>query len=647
LESGTRGELGVVDADLLLIHGFWSSPATWDKLTARLTTDPDLAGLRVHAFGYESPKLPRWSMSQTRIPDYNDIAQSLPAYIAAHTPGDAPLVVVTHSQGGLILQRFLVWMLAEGRARELARIRSIVMLACPNEGSEYLASIRATTGLDRNPQAAQLEVLDREVGDARRIVLRQIVHATTLDDRQCPIAVYVYAGRTDNIVTRQSAQSAFPTAAVLPGDHFTIHNPDAPGNLTHSTLKRHILTATGTSTHPAAKEPKGPTGSTVSPAASTPSTPTQPVPSNNATEFKYSINIGNATGVVIGDGTTQTNYFGPADQIVSAPAGPTAPSPRGPSATPPPSGPLPTTGSTPSPAHTAEARDEQSDVAKHVFWSQGEPPPATPTPDPPKAAIPRPGGQTATPAGPASRAGNPGVALSQPGDALRRQLCGWRPSRRARLALVGVGTMAVLAASTYGVSQLTGEATPPGGAATTSPPAGSSTTLPDHAVTGTAITPMADSTSATRTTGPPAWLPANPAAVNAAPPFNLHVTNPREGTRVDSACLTVSGTARLPAESTVVLGAQNDDSSPDAVYYLVPVHSVAAASGGTSAWQGTVALGSATGQTYAIVVLVVDSSVVSKVTDPDTPFTSDQPLPGARLAAYLTVRQVGKSQNAC
>lgn len=372
--GGARGEFGVVDADLLLIHGFWSSPATWDRLTASLGTDPDLTGLRIHAFGYESPRLPRWSMSPTRIPDYNDIAQSLPAYLAAHAPGDAPLVVVTHSQGGLILQRFLAWMLAEGRGRELARIRTIVMLACPNEGSEYLASIRAATGLDRNPQAAQLDVLAREVGDARRTVLRQIVHATALDDRQCPIPVHVYAGRTDNIVTRQSAQSAFPTAEVLPGDHFTILNPDGPGNLTLPTLKRHILTAIATSaplTAPAA--PRDPAGSAASRVDAGSSTPMHPAASDGAAGSKYSINIGSATGVVIGDGTVQTNYFGPVGQIPSTPTNPTAPPPRRTSEATAPRGPSRPTDSARPLGDAAPmpdvARDEHSDGTGRVFIS--------------------------------------------------------------------------------------------------------------------------------------------------------------------------------------------------------------------------------------------------------------------------------------
>lgn len=228
-----------MDADLLLVHGFWSSPATWDGVSSRLRDDPELDGLRIHAFEYESPKL-RWPLSPARIPDYNDIAQSIPAYLATHAPGATPIAVVTHSQGGLILQRFLAWMLTEGRGRELARFRLAVMLSCPNEGSEYLRAIRAVVGLNHHPQAGQLGVLEREVSEARRIVLRQIVNAVTTDDRNCRIPLYVYSGRTDNIVRRESAQSVFPNAEVLPGDHFSILDPDAPGHLTAQVVKHHL-----------------------------------------------------------------------------------------------------------------------------------------------------------------------------------------------------------------------------------------------------------------------------------------------------------------------------------------------------------------------------------------------------------------------
>src|SRR5258705_11134217 len=38
-------DASMINANLVLIHGFWSSPATWDKLAQRLEKDADLSGL--------------------------------------------------------------------------------------------------------------------------------------------------------------------------------------------------------------------------------------------------------------------------------------------------------------------------------------------------------------------------------------------------------------------------------------------------------------------------------------------------------------------------------------------------------------------------------------------------------------------------
>lgn len=158
----------VIDATLVTIHGFWSSPATWERLNEVWRTDEELRGMRIHPFGYPSPKKPRVPLSVTRVPDYDDIAQILSTEYATVLANASDIAVVTHSQGGLILQRFLAWMVGEGRARDLSRIRSVVMLACPNGGSEYLESLRRTLGYGRHPQAARLNVLDRQVADTHR-----------------------------------------------------------------------------------------------------------------------------------------------------------------------------------------------------------------------------------------------------------------------------------------------------------------------------------------------------------------------------------------------------------------------------------------------------------------------------------------------
>lgn len=231
----------MVNATLVTIHGFGSSPATWERLNAIWCADEQLRDLRIHPFGYSSPKRPLLPLSMTRVPDYDDVAQTLATEYTVALAEASDVAIVTHSQGGLILQRFLAWMLDQGRGRELARIRSIVMLACPNGGSEYLRSVRRVLGFGLHAQARSLKVLDRKVADAKRTVLERIVNAAGVDDRQCRIPFHVYAGDSDRIVTSASAQDAFPGAGTLAGNHFSILDPDAAGNHTAETVKYHLL----------------------------------------------------------------------------------------------------------------------------------------------------------------------------------------------------------------------------------------------------------------------------------------------------------------------------------------------------------------------------------------------------------------------
>jgi len=300
-------EVAVIDATLVTIHGFWSSPATWEKLNEARRADEELRGLRIHPFGYPSPKKPRLPVSATRVPDYDDIAQAFSTEYATVLAGASDIAVVTHSQGGLILQRFLAWMVSEGRARELSRIRSVVMLACPNGGSEYLESLRRTLGYGRHPQAGRLHVLDRQVADTQRTVLQRIVNASAVDDYQCRIPFHVYAGGSDDIVRPASAQAAFPGASTIAGNHFTILDPAAPGNRTAEAVKRHMLAdiaapraLSGTGPASAGPAPEG-TGEREPPAAG-----------NRPGSAKYVVNAHGVQGLQIGDHNVQHNVF-PAD----------------------------------------------------------------------------------------------------------------------------------------------------------------------------------------------------------------------------------------------------------------------------------------------------------------------------------------------
>ena len=99
-----------------------------------------------------SPRVPTLPLSPRDIPDYDDIAQTFATWYRVKLEELPGIAIVTHSQGGLILQRFLAWMLNQGPGRELARIRTIVMLACPNGGSGYLGSIRRILGPSAIPR---------------------------------------------------------------------------------------------------------------------------------------------------------------------------------------------------------------------------------------------------------------------------------------------------------------------------------------------------------------------------------------------------------------------------------------------------------------------------------------------------------------
>jgi hypothetical protein len=133
-------------------------------------------------------------------------------------------------------------MLAAGRGADLARIRRIVLFACPNNGSQFALSLRRRWPW-KNPQERQLRPLDAVVTDTQRIVLNQVVHAREIGGSTCPIPVTALAGESDAVVTPASARSVFPDIGVLPGDHFAIIKPDGVTHRSYTTLKRLLLAA--------------------------------------------------------------------------------------------------------------------------------------------------------------------------------------------------------------------------------------------------------------------------------------------------------------------------------------------------------------------------------------------------------------------
>lgn len=233
--AGGHGRLGVV-----FVHGFNSSAQMWEPFESLIGQDEDLDFVGPLPFSYDTRL---WQPHPLRgIPEFDTVADSLKEFLDTEAGEFDRLMLVCHSQGGLIVQRCLARMLVEGRGKDLARIRRVVLFACPNNGSQFALALRRGL-LRRNPQEHQLRPLDQQITDTQRIVLRDIVNAGEVTARTCPIPFSVYAGETDNIVTPASAGSVFPGAAALPGDHSGIARPDSRAHRSYSTLRRLIFTA--------------------------------------------------------------------------------------------------------------------------------------------------------------------------------------------------------------------------------------------------------------------------------------------------------------------------------------------------------------------------------------------------------------------
>jgi hypothetical protein len=155
LSAGFDGLSDVTQGAVVFVHGIISSPAAWTPLARLLENDTKIShSYRLLRFEYRSPKFD-WRPDR-RIPDYNTIADSLSTFIDIECADYTHLVLVGHSQGGLIVQRYLARMLAEGRGVDLRRIRRIVLLACPNNGSELLLILRKSARFWTHPQEREL-----------------------------------------------------------------------------------------------------------------------------------------------------------------------------------------------------------------------------------------------------------------------------------------------------------------------------------------------------------------------------------------------------------------------------------------------------------------------------------------------------------
>ena len=215
---------------VIFVHGIFGGAGTWAALTPLLAKDGYIERFfDLELFTYESPAVIFNPLK--RIPDSADVANQLVTALKGQVRfnGRSCIVLVGHSQGGLIIQRMLVDAVRDDRANEdLARIRGVVLLATPNGGSElFLSARRAIDLLWSHPQEQNLRPFNDEIADIHSALLKRVVYAQHATAGSRPIRFDVYTGASDGVVPAHSARGMFPNTGTLPGDHSSIVRPTA------------------------------------------------------------------------------------------------------------------------------------------------------------------------------------------------------------------------------------------------------------------------------------------------------------------------------------------------------------------------------------------------------------------------------------
>lgn len=220
-------------AAIVFIHGIFSNSSCWDTIIEFLKQDLLISQCYLfYRFTYSSPHV---SINpKNRIPNLFDIASTLETCLNEDNELKlcTRIVLIGHSQGGLVIQRFLADQIIKGKGNELSRISGVITFATPNTGSELFLSVRRLLDIIWfHPQEHTLRPNNDMIDDMRKIILEKIVYSNIISNSSCPIPYKVYAGASDGVVPAKSAKWFFPNAGILPGNHSSIIKPQNEDDL--------------------------------------------------------------------------------------------------------------------------------------------------------------------------------------------------------------------------------------------------------------------------------------------------------------------------------------------------------------------------------------------------------------------------------
>jgi pimeloyl-ACP methyl ester carboxylesterase len=210
----------------VFVHGFGSSERCWDTIMGLMRQDERVQGsLELACFSYPT------SIAQLRflrrIPRLAEVANALDAFLgSARFAKYDDITLVGHSQGGLVIHTYLAKKLRSGDSADLRRIREVITIATPHQGSTILSRSRKILyTFIGNPQELALRVHDPEIADTLSDVDERIESIECGDTRGWPVAIRCFNGQEDRVVPEASARGPFEHLTSVQGDHSTILQP--------------------------------------------------------------------------------------------------------------------------------------------------------------------------------------------------------------------------------------------------------------------------------------------------------------------------------------------------------------------------------------------------------------------------------------
>ena len=177
---------------VVLVHGIGGDARTWEKLLDVAKSDPALAEFRFEPFVYATGVGRLHPLRQ--LPTLATVAANLRGFLeSGELAPYRDVRLVGHSQGGLVIQRYLQDMLTHKRGSELDRIRQVIFFATPTLGSGIASGLRRVAfALVSNPQERELRPFNPIVADTRRFIQEHVSRATELGPTDVPIPIHVF-----------------------------------------------------------------------------------------------------------------------------------------------------------------------------------------------------------------------------------------------------------------------------------------------------------------------------------------------------------------------------------------------------------------------------------------------------------------------